>query len=245
MERERKEEGKKRETNRKMREERREGGRERKREEREDEEEGEEGKRGRREKEETRNYCLKGNAVLIEGIKHSKGSLSAKKTAMHVVHLLASNSQLQSPSHSLCAERKLFDYVSTVSTESSKSSCRTTKLGCEPVSIPPHTHFQREEGVTTGSNDEGEAVEDVVTALGEPDSDAATEETPLQSWMPQQRVEGGGERGGERGGEGGEGSVSIVEQIDKRDEAESVFDMVSLLSGLSHDFLNWEWKSGK
>ena len=112
---------------------------------------------------------------------------------MHVFHLLASNSQRHSPSHSLCAERKLFDYVST--SESPKSSCRTTELGCELAPGPPHTHFQREEAVTTGSNDEGEAVEDALTALGEPDSATATEETPLQSWVPQQRVEGGG--GGE------------------------------------------------
>ena len=120
---------------------------------------------------------------------------------MHIVHLLASNSQRHSPSHSLCAERKLFDYVST--SESPKSSCRTTELGCERASAPPHTHFQREEGVTTGSNDEGEAVEDAVTALGEPDSATATEETPLQSWVPQQRVEGGRREGG--GGEEREG----------------------------------------
>lgn len=132
----------------------------------------------------------------------------------------------------MCVERKLFDYVST---ESSKNSCRTTEPECERASIPSHTRFQQEGVTTAGSNDEGEAVEEAVeeavTALGELGSDVTTEETPLQSWLPRQKVEG-------EEGEGG-GSVSIEEQIDDRDEAETVFDTVSLLSVLSHNFLEW------
>ena len=120
----------------------------------------------------------------------------------------------------LCPERKLFEYVSV---ESSKSGSRKTEQNREHSCAPQHTSFQQEEEISGEGDDVGETVKEAVVELGDLVSDETGEETPPLSWAAQQRGEGGG------GGGGGGGTVSVLEQMEGREEAETVFDKVGKL----------------